>query len=287
MRKLKKEKTYRNLSRTGRKEKLNYIAILPSLVTILNCLCGFAAIVFAANGEFTTAGYMVFLAMLADAMDGRLARSVESVSNFGVQLDSLCDVISFGLAPAFLMLKVMESELKLDTMSLQMGNLVQRFIWVAAAAYTCCAVIRLARFNVENPDDSSDHLNFVGLPSPAAAGVLVSLILFQQTYAGKSHLPNLIVIDILPYIALGVAMLMISRVHYPHVLNQYLRGKRSFSYLIQMLLVLVFIVCFPFIALVSIFCGFAVDGFVRWLYQNLQVERRQAWPEQQDLPKNN
>ncbi len=287
MRKLKKEKTYKNQPRAGRKQKLNYIAILPSLVTVINCLCGFAAIVFASNREFVTAGYMVILAMLADAMDGRLARKVESVSSFGVQFDSLCDVISFGVAPAFLMLKVIESELKLEASGLPIGNFIQRFIWVAAAAYTCCAVIRLARFNVENPDSTADHLSFVGLPSPAAAGVLVSLILFQQTYLGKSPLPNLIVIKTLPYIALGVAMLMVSRVHYPHVLNQHLRGRKPFAHFIQMLLLLVFLVRFPHIAMVAIFCGFAMDGLVRWLYHSLQVERRLAKPKTQDIPKSN
>src|SRR5210317_410021 len=110
----------KNLLKRVRRQRLKYITILPSLVTILNGICGFTAIVFAGKGAmlgpggfsyFSLSGYMVVLAMIADMLDGRLARMNKSTSSFGGQLDSLCDIISFGVAPAFLILKMMEEKL--------------------------------------------------------------------------------------------------------------------------------------------------------------------------------
>jgi CDP-diacylglycerol--serine O-phosphatidyltransferase len=124
MTRLKTQAAKESLLRRVRRQRLKYITILPSLVTILNGICGFSAIVFASNGAdiginhfsyhritlpyFAMSGYMILLAMIADVLDGRLARMSKNTSSFGGQLDSLCDIISFGVAPAFLMLKVLE-----------------------------------------------------------------------------------------------------------------------------------------------------------------------------------
>jgi len=276
-----RSKAKKSLLRRVRRQRLKYIAILPSLITILNGVCGFAAIVFAGKGAqhqlgvslssigagsyFALSGYMILLAMIADMLDGRLARRVKSTSSFGGQLDSLCDVISFGVAPAFLMLKVLE-EYKLAGfagLNPATETILERFIWVAAAGYIICAAIRLARFNVENEEDESAHMSFIGLPTPAAAGVIVSLIILHQ-----ETLPSLnVVIYALPFSALGVAVLMVSRIRYPHIINQYLKGKKPFAYLIRVLLLLAFVrICNIQAALVLIFCGFAANSFVKWFY---------------------
>ena len=113
MPRVKKEK--KGLLRRVRRQRLQNITILPSLVTIINGICGFAAIVFTSKNEFNMACYVILLAMIADMLDGRLARMSKTTSSFGGQLDSLCDVVSFGAAPAFLMLKVLESELHFDS----------------------------------------------------------------------------------------------------------------------------------------------------------------------------
>jgi len=262
----------KSLLRRVRRQRLKYITILPSLITILNGVCGFAAIVFAGKGAklglgwlsyFAMSGYMVLLAMIADMLDGRLARMHQSTSSFGGQLDSLCDIISFGVAPAFLMLKVLEYRLAgLAGLNPVVETFLERFIWVAAAGYISCAAIRLARFNVENEEDESAHMSFVGLPSPAAAGVIVSLIILHQ-----ETLPSLnIIIYVLPFTALSVAVLMVSRIRYPHILNQYLKGRKPFEYLIRVLLLLAFVIWNIPAALVLIFCGFAASSFVKWLY---------------------
>ena len=285
MAKSKTDAAKKSLLRRVRRQRLKYITILPSLITILNGVFGFTAIIFAGKGSeassadsqipfftfgpttyFAISGYMILVAMIADLLDGRLARSVKGTSSFGGQLDSLCDVISFGVAPAYLMLNVLEYEVA--SIGLADERFLQRFIWLSAAAYICCAAIRLARFNVENVEDESAHMSFLGLPTPAAAGVVVSLVIFhQETFT------TFAIICILPFIALGISILMVSRIRYPHILNQYLRGRKPFAHLIRVLLLLAFVIWNIQAALVVIFCGFAANSFLRWLYFRVSASR--------------
>ena len=273
-----------NLLRRVRKQRLKYITVLPSLITILNGVCGFAAIVLAGKGTaarvghfscLAMAGYMVLLAMIADMLDGRLARISKSTSSFGGQLDSLCDIISFGVAPAFLMLKILEYRLAgFADLNPAVANFLQRFIWLVATAYISCAAIRLARFNVENEEDESAHMSFIGLPTPAAAGVIVSLVIFHQEALPEFSTKNSwsyifcenAIMYALPFLVLAVAVLMVSRIRYPHVLNQYIKGKRPFAHFIRALLFLALIIWSRQAALVLIFCGFAASGFAKWFY---------------------
>jgi CDP-diacylglycerol--serine O-phosphatidyltransferase len=286
MPRLRTEAAKKRLLRQVRKQRLKYITILPSLITILNGVCGFAAIIFAGKGSgvipadskipfftfgsttyFAMSGYMVLVAMIADMLDGRLARRVKSTSSFGGQLDSLCDIISFGVAPAYLMLNFLENELA--SIGLSDERFLQRLVWLSAAAYISCAAIRLARFNVENEEDESAHMSFMGLPTPAAAGVIVSLVIFHQ-----ETIPAFAIICALPFFALGISILMVSRIRYPHILNQYLRGRKPFAYLIRVLLLLALVWVMKIqTALVIIFCGFAANSFVKWLYLRVPISR--------------
>jgi CDP-diacylglycerol--serine O-phosphatidyltransferase len=299
MTRLKTQAAKESLLRRVRRQRLKYITVLPSLVTILNGVCGFAAIAFASKGAaaginhfsyhkltlpyFAMAGYMVLIAMIADVLDGRLARMSKNTSSFGGQLDSLCDIISFGVAPAFLMLKVLEYKLGgFAEQNLSLAHFLQRFIWLAAAAYISCAAIRLARFNVENEEDESAHMSFIGLPTPAAAGVVVSIVIFhQETLLELSASNNRAyficenaVIYALPILVLGVAVLMVSRIRYPHILNQYIKGKKPFAHLIRAMLFLGLIIWSRQVALVLIFCSFAASGFLKWFYY--KVIRRKS-----------
>lgn len=284
MPRLKTEAAKNSLLRRVRRQRLNYITILPSLITILNGVCGFTAIIYAGKDPnqsvgpyscFAIAGYLVLLAMIADMLDGRLARMSLSTSSFGGQLDSLCDIISFGVAPAFLMIKVLEHELL--PAGLGDEKLLHRFIWLAGAAYISCSAIRLARFNVENEEDESAHMSFIGLPTPAAAGVIVSLIIFHQ-----ESLPEILdkngvayalcesaIMYALPLIVLGVGLLMVSRFRYPHVVNQYLKGKKPFTQLIWVLLVVFFASWQLPAALMLVFCVFAASSVVKRLYYRI------------------
>ena len=290
-----------------RRQRLKYITVLPSLVTIINGACGFAAITFAsqaitsATGQwsyhklvvpyFAMAGYMILFAMVADMLDGRLARMSQSTSSFGGQLDSLCDIVSFGVAPAFLMIKIIEHKLsELTDINPLVISFIERFVWLTAATYLSCAAIRLARFNVENEEDESAHMSFVGLPSPAAAGVIVSLIIFNQetvpdflSHPGRDWAAGFVsfvlddmVIYSLPIITLCAAVLMVSRIRYAHVLNQYIRGKKPFTHLIKALLLFALIVWSRQVAIVVLFCGFAAGGFLKWFSGRFLHRSRQA-----------
>ncbi len=261
----------------GQGKELRYITILPSLITLLNGICGFSAIVLAAGDHFVSASYFVFLAMIADVFDGHLARLSKSTSSFGGQLDSLCDIISFGVAPAFLMFKIFAFKVEL-----RQSELLERFVWVAAAAYMCCTIIRLARFNVEHSkEDSPSYTVFKGLPSPAAAGVVVSFVIFQQQRLVKIfeagsrgfQICDNILIYSLPIIAVCVAGLMVSRIKYPHLVNQYLKGKKPVSHLIWLLVAIGIVWWNLQLALLLLFVGFAVSGPVKWLH--LKISHKQ------------
>jgi len=269
------------LFRRVRRQRVRYITVLPSLITILNGVFGFTAIMYASKigdaataraSHFAIAGYMVLLAMFADMLDGRLARMSQSTSSFGGQLDSLCDLISFGVAPAFLMLKLVESELALtgDLTS----DILHRFVWLAALVYISCAAIRLARFNVENDENEAAHMSFAGLPSPAAAGVVVSLVIFHQEQVPNADL----LVYALPFFALTVGVLMVSRIRYPHVVNVYLRGKQPFDYLIRVLLFLGLVVCMKQTALFLIFTAYAGGSLVKWLYCKVTRQKNRLAP---------
>ena len=266
------------LFRRVRKQRVKYITVLPSLITILNGLFGFTAIVLASKGAqvgvekfpyFAMAGYMVLLAMFADMLDGRLARMSQSTSSFGGQLDSLCDLVSFGVAPAFLMLKLIESEFAL-TGDLH-GNILHRFVWLAAVVYISCAAIRLARFNVENDENEAAHMSFAGLPSPAAAGVLVSMVIFHEEELPGATLP----VYALPFFALATGILMVSRIRYPHIVNVYLRGKQPFDYLIRVLLFLGLVVVLKQTAIFLIFTVYAGGSALKWIYFKVTKQKSQ------------
>ena len=281
-----------NQSTKRKRRRLKYIAVLPSIVTLMNGLCGFSAIVFASRGPdavwrpnlfprgntavsfFALAGYMIFLGMIADVLDGHVARISKSTSGFGAQLDSLCDVISFGVAPAFLMLQVMEVHFRhYQFDNSWLGMIFGRAVFLIAIIYAMCAVIRLARFNVENKEDDSSHTSFVGLPSPPAAGLIVSMVIFRQDFLPKIaawsgeiyRVVESISIWGLPIVALIAGLLMVTRIPYPHVVNRLLRGKKSFFTFLLVLFVLLLMIWSIQLAMVLGFCIFMLFGIIHWL----------------------
>jgi len=291
-----------------KKRRLKYIAVLPSFITLMNGACGFIAIVFASRSaevrwniffmrnfnmtSFALAGYMIFLAMIADVMDGRVARLTRTTSSFGGQLDSLSDAISFGAAPAFLMMKVVEYHIEnLSFGSYRYSLLIGRGILFSAIFYAMCAIVRLARFNVENDEDESAHMNFAGLPSPAAAGVIVSLVIIHQQILPRimSRTPDsiqtfeIITISALPIITFFSGLLMVSRIRYPHLANQLLRGKKSLAMLLLLFACGLFIVWNLQLAMVVGFCGFALFGIFRWLILGVFRKPRRPQPEKEPI----
>ncbi len=194
--------------------------------------------------------------MIFDVLDGYAARLSKSASDFGGQLDSLCDAISFGAAPAFLLLR-----LGMDWRE----QLINQTVAMIAALYMVCAVLRLARFNLENSPDPASHKRFKGLPSPAAAGCVVSLAILRSTPWNGVHAGKMIAfVDVwAPLGTLLAALLMVSRVSYPHITKQILRGRRSFSVLVQVVLALFLIALMPSLACFLLFWGYALSGLLR------------------------
>ncbi len=280
------------LLRRVRHHRLTAIAVLPSLITLINAFCGFAAIVLAGSNtemflvyniehsNFYIAAYLIFVAMIADTLDGRIARLSHTTSSFGGQLDSLCDIISFGLAPAYLVLRVLQENLpQLVSPPQAFAGFIERFIWIAVAVYFACAAIRLARFNVENEEDETSHMSFVGLPTPAAAGVIASIVLLYEGMVVplRDHLPLLftaaqwITIAVLPFVTIGAGLLMVSRVVYPHMFNQYFKGRKPLTHLLWAIFAICLIVWLLESTLVVCFCGFAISGAVKWALQKKHV----------------
>ena len=138
------------------------IFLLPSLLTTGNLLIGFLALILTADGRFSEAAVAVFVAIVMDILDGKVARLTKTTTHFGVEFDSLADVVSFCVAPAFMLY------------SLALGRL-GRAAWLGAFLFVACGALRLARFNVHS--GVSDRRYFVGLPTPAAAGLVASVLL--------------------------------------------------------------------------------------------------------------
>jgi CDP-diacylglycerol--serine O-phosphatidyltransferase len=286
-----------------KKRRLKYIAILPSSITLLNALCGFLSIVCASRGPgtflqgsyfhragisyFALAGYMLFLAMIADILDGRVARLSGTTSSFGGQLDSLSDAISFGVAPAFLMIRMVDSRfVVLSRESIPLVRFLDRWVLFIAVVYALCTVIRLARFNVENDEMETAHMNFAGLPSPAAAGMVMSLVIFREDFLPKTagrfsffseglfeKMMEVTVWILLPA-ALLAGILMVSRVSYPHALNRLLKGKKTFMTFLLIFFLGLLVILNLQIAMVLGFWGFAMAGMIRAIF--LRIRRKAA-----------
>ena len=265
-------------------------AVLPTLLTLGNGVCGFGAITFAAKvglaertgwGRDGTeclfiAACLVFLAMVFDALDGRAARWTNQSSQFGAELDSLCDVISFGVAPAFMLVKFTP-------------DFHPRLLWAIAGLYVVYAALRLARFNVETDEDDA-HDSFSGLPSPAAAGTVAACLFAypELVYRAGMVVPpgdwlsgwvkaasaTLIPLAkiMLPIVTLSVACLMVSRVRYPHAFNQLFREKQSFRRLLYLVLGIAVCLVIQELAMPLLFAGFAASGpvreFLAWLRES-------------------
>lgn len=226
------------------------IAVLPSMLTLGNLVCGVHAIRYAADGKLTLAAWMVFLAMVFDALDGKVARLTGASSRFGAELDSLADVVSFGLAPAFIV----------AMQSVAAESEHARLVWLCAMVYCVCAALRLARFNVETTLDERSHRFFRGLPSPAAAGQVVSLIVLHHYLHERLQMD--VVQHVIPTVAFLAGVLMVSRVRYPHVVNLYLDGHHAFADVVFLAIAALLMATVKELTLAAAFSAFTAIGVV-------------------------
>ncbi len=269
-----------------RRRILRGTAALPAICTLLNGLAGFASIYWSAAGKLTHAAGAIFVGMLFDMLDGRVARLTRRTSEFGAQLDSLCDAVTFGIAPAVLMLHTVATAFggKMERIEfLHSSAPIDRLFWAIAAVYFACAILRLARFNVENKPDESAHMSFAGLPSPAAAAVVASLVLLLQHLVNPDRIGwqstpwvSVFVVVALPMATLLSGLLMVTRIRYPHVINQYLRRKKPFEFLVKLAILLVAAVLDIFVATAALALGFALSGLWGALWRRVRPEAAQG-----------
>ncbi len=238
------------------------IYLLPNLLTTGGLFAGFYAILAAASGNFENACIAVFVAGLFDGIDGRVARLTGTTSEFGVQYDSLADLVSFGMAPSLVMYHWALVGFRAD------GPVLAKVGWAAAFLYAACAALRLARFNTQV--GSSDKRWFIGLASPAAAGFVVSFVWAMNTfgYSGQG----------LRWLALCVTvlagLLMVSRIRF-YSFKGLPKGDRVPFFVMALVVVTIAVL---FIAqakgLFALALLYVLSGPAWWLWQ--KFKRRQA-----------
>ena len=219
------------------------IYLLPNLFTTAALFCGFYAIVSSINGKFETAAIAIFIAMLLDGVDGRVARMTNTESDFGAEFDSLADMVSFGLAPALI--------IYLWTLS-SLGKIG----WLVSFVYVACAALRLARFNTQA--SHSDKRYFQGLASPAAAAMVAGLIWNGELIQQYLSTPALQIVALVTTFFAGI--LMVSNVRYHSFKGVNWRSKVPFVTILMFVFVLVFVSAEPALVLFGIFFVYALSG---------------------------
>jgi CDP-diacylglycerol---serine O-phosphatidyltransferase len=271
------------------------ISLLPASATLGNLLCGFLAVfccllslraewsekkypvqprVFFTRLEavfpthIAAGAYLLFLAMVFDALDGRLARMTRRTSEFGAQLDSLSDVVSFGVAPAALFVTMLLRPAwnavaeETDVSSLQF-----RIGLTCALVYVSCAAIRLARYNAENVKTEASQRAFSGLPSPGAGAAVAALLalhehLRQEAFAALGVDWPLVLRWLIAGAAFSVGLLMVSRLDYMHVFNLYVRRRRPPTHLVWLIVILGLGWKWPELLLVALTQAYVISGLV-------------------------
>ena len=217
------------------------IYILPNIFTSLNIFFGFYSVIAAINGKYVAAALAIIIAAVFDLLDGKIARATHTTSKFGVEYDSLADLVSFGLAPGLMMY-------------LYALKPLGRIGWLAAFLFMVCGALRLARFNTQVGTISSDH--FVGLPIPAAAAMNASTMLLWHRF-GFAVEPYRLFILVMLY---ALAFLMVSNIRYNSFKKAGLYHKMTFNVLVAAILILIFIAAQPSIAIFALSLSYVVSG---------------------------
>lgn len=238
------------------------IYLLPSLFTIGNVLLGFVAVVQGLEGDFTDAALAVFAAAFLDALDGRIARMTGTESEFGAEFDSLADGMTFGFAPALLAYLWGLSEF-------------ERLGWIVPIFYTVCALTRLARFNIQTP--RTDSRDFVGLPTPAAAGTVASVLFFAPDAEWRTWIAAFVLVAMT-----CLAALMVSTFRYAGPRRVDFRSRRSYRFALPLAAVVLLIVLNPPAVLVSLAIVYTLSGPAAWLWSRVRLVRRR-WRRRGDV----
>jgi CDP-diacylglycerol--serine O-phosphatidyltransferase len=231
------------------------VYLLPSLLTMGNMWCGYASIVYSLRGDYETAAPFIGIAYALDALDGRIARMTGTESEFGLQLDSLADIVSFGIAPA--------------VMSFAWGlSSLGRLGWAAGFMFVACAAMRLARFNILSAT-GGDKRYYVGMPSPAAAAVPAATVFMYPygLYDYRAALPALVMV-LLP------AVLLVSTIKYRSFKDLDLKSRRSFRVLLIIAAGIVAIWTHPKAVLLVAAYAYLASGFIGLAINRFKRDRQ-------------
>jgi CDP-diacylglycerol--serine O-phosphatidyltransferase len=254
------------LSRGKERRLKKGIYILPSLFTVGNLFCGFYSIVLSMNGEFELAAIMIFSAALLDGLDGRIARLTRSTSDFGIEFDSLADIISFGIAPSFLVYLWGLAPLK-------------RIGWLIAFLYVVSVAMRLARFNLQKA--VADKRYFIGMPAPAAAVTIASCAFFF-TARITERTPSILLASLI----LLLSILVISKMRYRSFKDIDLRSRKSYLYIFFFAIAFVAVAIEPKIVVFIMSLAYLVSGifpmFLPYLKKShvMHAEKEKKWSEE-------
>ena len=245
-----------------------HIYLLPNLLTTCGMFAGFYAILAAASGRFEAACIAIFIAAVFDGVDGRVARLTGTSSEFGVQYDSLADLVSFGMAPSLVMYHWALSTMKLDSV------LLGKVGWAAAFLYAACAALRLARFNTQV--GSVDKRWFIGLNSPSAAGLMMAFVWAMNEFGWQGQE--------LRFFALAVtvasAWLMVARFRYTSFKgsgqSKDREDKVPFTAALAVVAVLVALFIDPPRVLLFMAGSYALSGPLLWLWQKAKPKAKAA-----------
>lgn len=221
------------------------VYLLPNILTTFGLFAGFYAIILATKGQFSQAAMMIFVAMLWDGIDGRVARLTNTQSEFGAQYDSMSDMISFGIAPALLMYFWLFADFG-------------KIGWIGAFIYVTAAALRLARFNAQI--QVQDKRYFQGLPSPAAAAAIAGMI-WAKELLGVTYYDQYLLLSGW-IILVCVSVLMVSNVRYYSFKEINLKGRSSFKLLLIATLIMIVIVVLPSAILFIASLAYVLSGLL-------------------------
>ena len=246
---------------------------LPSLFTLTNMAFGFFAILSASDKEFSRAGWFIMGAIVMDMLDGRIARLVKGESSFGVEIDSLSDWISFGIAPSYIMYQFLLKDYGF-------------WGYPVAFLYTMCGALRLARFNIIAHAGESSKQYFQGLPIPGAAGILASFVLaysmLETDSPGRSLrivMSNMPVIyGLIPFIMIGLSVLMVSNVPFAAFKQNYFIRPSSLGGILLIMFTLFLIIAYPQNSLFLFFTAYVAMGLIVWLWKVFAGIRKEISP---------
>jgi len=242
------------------------VYLLPSLFTMANMFCGYACIVYAMRGEYATAAPFIGFAIVLDILDGRVARMTGSTSEFGVQFDSLADVISFGVAPAIL--------------AFSWGlRPLGRIGWAAGFLFVAAAAVRLARFNIQAA--TQDKRYFAGLPSPAAAAVPAATVFaYPAGFGSTVHAVPALAMVLVP------ALLMVSTIRFRSFKTLDLQSRRSYAVVLLLALGIALVAAQPEVMLIVLAYTYLVSGIIGLAWTRLRRRPEHEQPEDNPLPAN-